>query len=223
MDEPRPLLLLHLPGGGRWQVRNSPARRVPSHGTHLLGSTFAIDLVPVDARGRSGPITWRTLLATEDPSRFVGWGRPVWAPVAGVVALVHDGEPDGPVRRSPVAYPAFALTQGARVSRGVGGVAGNCVVITVAPGGPHLLVAHLRRGSVAVGVGDRVAVGQAVGQCGNSGNSTQPHVHLQVTDSLDYATARGLPLAFDRYRTSAGVAHHALPAEAEIIEAVVDS
>lgn len=65
-------LLLEVPGSGRWQARNSPARRIPSHGTDAFGSSHAIDLVPVDARGRSGPIGWRTLLATEDPARFVG-------------------------------------------------------------------------------------------------------------------------------------------------------
>ena len=212
-------LVLEVPGAGRWQARNSPARRVPSHGTDAFGGRYAIDLVPVDARGRSGPIGWRTLLATEDPTRFAGWGRPVVAPVAGVVALVHDGEPDARVRRSPAAYPGFALTQAARARRGLSGLAGNCVVIAVAAGGPFVLVAHLRNGSVGVRAGDRVAAGQPIGGCGNSGKSTQPHVHLQVSDSIDWPTARGLPFAFAAYRAGGRVVGGGVPGEAEIIEA----
>lgn len=44
-------LVLRLPVGGRWLARNSPANRVPSHGTHLRGTTFAIDFVSVGVLG----------------------------------------------------------------------------------------------------------------------------------------------------------------------------
>ena len=39
---------LEFPFEGRWLTQNSPANRVPSHGTALLASSFAIDFVPVD-------------------------------------------------------------------------------------------------------------------------------------------------------------------------------
>lgn len=61
-------------------------------------------------------------------------------------------------------------------------------------------MAHLRDGSQRVRVGDSVAVGEPVAQCGNSGNATEPHVHLQVMDSADLAVAQGVPLAFAAYR-----------------------
>ena len=214
-------LLLHLPGEGRWQARNSPARRVPSHGSHLFGTTYAIDLVPVDDRGRSGPVSWRTVLATEDPVRFVGFGRTVTAPLAGRVVFTHDGESDGVVRRSPVAFLGHLREQTERARRGLPGLAGNCVVIEVEPEGPYVLVAHLRCGSVAVRPDDVVMPGAPIGECGNSGNSTQPHVHLQVTDSLDWQTTRGLPLAFHAYRGRRGdVIGQGLPDEGEVVEAI---
>ena len=56
---------LDFPFRGRWLVQNSPDRRVPSHGTHLFGTTYAIDFVPVDERGRSAPRTWRSLVSVE--------------------------------------------------------------------------------------------------------------------------------------------------------------
>ncbi len=217
MDEP---VRLDLPGDGWWQARNSPARRVPSHGTDLFGSSYAIDLVAVDERGRSGPIGWRTLLATEDPATFVGFGQVVAAPAAGVVDTVHDGEPDVRVRRSPVAYPRFALTQPRRVRRGLPGLAGNCVVIAT-PSAAFVVVAHLMRGSIVVRPGDRVAAGEPIGRVGNSGNSTQPHVHLQVSDSLEPGRARGLPLVFGGYRGLDGRVHHdSVPAEGETVRRV---
>lgn len=212
-------LLLEVPGAGRWRARNSPARRVPSHGTDAFGGRYAIDLLPVDAAGRSGPIGWRTFLATEDPTRFAGWGRPVTAPVSGTVVLTHDGEPDARVRRSLPGYLGFARTRPERLRRGIGGLAGNCVVIAVAEGGPFVLIAHLRNGSVAVRTGERVTAGRVLGACGNSGNSTQPHVHLQVSDSLDWERARGLPLAFTAYRAGGAVVRGGVPGEAQLFEA----
>ena len=44
--------------------------------------------------------------------------------------------------------------------------------------------------------GDELVVGAPVGECGNSGNSTEPHIHLQAMDRLDMAGARGLPISF---------------------------
>src|SRR5699024_10366688 len=53
---------LAYPFTGRWQVRNSPADRVPSHGTRSFGLAHAIDFVPVTADGRTAPYTVTSLL-----------------------------------------------------------------------------------------------------------------------------------------------------------------
>lgn len=210
-------VLLDFPFRGRWRVENSPARRVPSHGTHLFGETYAIDFVPVDEHGRSAPRTWRTLVATEPPDRFVGFGRPVLAPAAGTVVLTHDGEPDHEARRSQLTLVPYALTQVKRARAGIGAVAGNHVVLGLGPDGPFVLLAHLRRGSLRVAPGDRVELGYTIAECGNSGNSTEPHVHVQVVDSLDWSNARGLPLAFRRPRSAGADQTPWVPAEAEIV------
>lgn len=94
-------LALGLPLAGRSLVQNSPARRVPSHGTDVMATTYAIDLVPVDAQGRSAAVRdWRTLLSTEPPERFMGFGAPVLAPLGGTVVHIRDQEPDHHARRS---------------------------------------------------------------------------------------------------------------------------
>lgn len=192
VDDP---VRLAYPFRGRWLVQNSPADRVPSHGTDLFGTTYAIDFVPVDARGRSAPVRLASLLRPEPPDRFPGFGRPVLAPASGTVLATRDGEPDHDAHRG-LPSVSYALTQRRRLSGGWVGLAGNHVVIEVAPG---VLVAlcHLRRGSIRVEPGESLTTGQPVGGCGNSGNSTEPHLHVQAVDRMDVATARGLPVVFD--------------------------
>jgi hypothetical protein len=209
-------VLLELPFRGRWLVQNSPARRVPSHGTHLFGVTYAIDFVAVDDEGRSAPWSWRSLVGTESPEGFVGFGAPILAPASGTVAIAHDGEPDHRARRSQLALIPYALGQAQRAREGMSAVAGNHVVVALSPGGPYVAVVHLRQGSVRVRVGDRVESGAQLGECGNSGNSTEPHVHVQVTDSTDWPNARGLPLAF---RGVGPDGSDGIPAERSVVSA----
>jgi len=94
-------IVISLPFAGLWLARNSPARRVPSHGTDLLGERYAIDFIAVDHRHRTADRRdWRTLLATEPAERFFSYGRPIVAPADGIVVDVHDGEIDHVGRRS---------------------------------------------------------------------------------------------------------------------------
>ena len=79
-----------LPFSGGWKVENSPRRRIPSHGTNLLATTYAIDFVGVDDQDRSAPgVSWRTVDSTEPPELFFVFGRPVLSPVSG------EAEPGG--------------------------------------------------------------------------------------------------------------------------------
>jgi len=216
-------IALEIPGPGRWLVQNSPARRVPSHGTELFGSRYAIDLVGVDARGRSAPRSLRSLVTVERPEAFTGFGRPVLAPLAGEVVVVHDGEPDHAARRSAVTLLPYALGQASRVREGIAAIAGNHVILT-ARDGVCVAIVHLKRGSIRVAVGDRVQAGAQLGECGNSGNSTEPHVHLQATDRAEMLAARGLPIVFRCFRelTRGGEWAErtmAVPGEGSLIEA----
>ena len=132
------------------------------------------------------------MLSVEPPEIFRGFGVPILAPVAGTVVLTHDGEADHVARRSTPAQIPYAFGQVARVRAGAAAVAGNHVVLGLGPAGPYVLLAHLRRGTVRVAARRRAASSSVrpVGECGNSGNSTEPHVHLQATDSVAWETAR---------------------------------
>jgi hypothetical protein len=215
---------LALPFTGRWLTRNSPARRVPSHGLDLFGERYAIDFVGVDDRHRTAGVRdWRTFLASEPPERFVAFGRPILAPASGTVVDVHDGEPDHEARRSQPALVPYALGQAARLRQGVTAVAGNYVTIALPGSGTFVALAHLQAGSVRVAVGRQVVEGEQIATCGNSGNSTQPHVHVQVMDSADLSVARGVPMTFRRFRSWTGrarsrVVERGLPDEGAVVE-----
>ena len=203
---------LCYPFRGSWMARNSPARRVPSHGTYLFGSSHAIDFICVDEAGRSAPWGLHAALGTEPPERFTGFGRPVLAPIAGEVVVAHQGEPDHVARRSLPAGLWYLLGQTGRARGGAAAIAGNHIVIAASEHGPFVLLAHLRDTSLRVGGGDHVAAGDQVGECGNSGNSIQPHVHVQATDSIQWQSAKGLPI---RFLGADGAL--ALPAESQIV------
>ncbi len=190
-----------LPFAGRWLTQNSPARRVPSHGLDVFGERYAIDFVAVDDRHRTaGTRDWRTFLGTEPPERFVAFGQPILAPSGGTVVSVHDGEPDHEARRSQLALVPYALGQAGRLREGATALAGNHVVLALPGGKAFVALAHLRTGSVRVRVGQSVALGEHLADCGNSGNSTQPHVHVQAMNSADLSVASGLPMVFRRFR-----------------------
>lgn len=210
---PADAVVLDFPFRGSWRVENSPARRVPSHGTYAFGTSHAIDFVAVDDTGRSAPPTWRSLVAPEPAEIFIGFGQPILAPLSGTVVAVHDGEPDHEGRRSQLTLVPYMLGQAERIRAGVAAIAGNHVVIAAGNNGPFVLLAHLRQGTVQVRPGQPVQVGDSVAQCGNSGNSTEPHVHVQVSDSIDWNRARGVPLAF---RDRGGTVW--VPGESEIVK-----
>ncbi|MFZ5857424.1 MAG: peptidoglycan DD-metalloendopeptidase family protein [Chloroflexota bacterium] len=109
---------------------------------------------------------------------------PVVAPADGVIVKARDGEPD----QTPGVVSTTALPEG------------NHVAIQLNETGTYLIIAHLKLGSVAVKVGDTVREGQIIGACGNSGHTSEPHIHIhhqrQNPNLFPLNFAEGLPLFF---------------------------
>ncbi|GAA4283205.1 hypothetical protein GCM10022261_07360 [Brevibacterium daeguense] len=192
-------LELDYPFTGRWRVRNSPANRIPSHGTTLFGLSYAIDFVPVDENGRSAPFTPGSFIRPEPPTTFVGFGRVITSPVDGEVVGLHDTEPDHDSYRG-LPSVRYALTQRQRLRRGWLNVIGNHVLIeTAISPGTRVVVAlcHLQQASVAVKAGQSLRRGDRIGLCGNSGNSTEPHLHMHAVDGRDLIRANAVPITFE--------------------------
>ena len=158
---------LAFPFEGRWLVQNSPANRVPSHGTRRFATAHAIDFVPVVGARRTAPFTIAALLNPKSPDSFPGFGRAILAPLDGTVVSAFDGRPDHVAHRGLPSI-AYALTQARRAAAGWMALAGN-----------HVLI---ESGVLA--------------RCGNSGNSTEPHVHVQAMAGPDAEIAEAVPITF---------------------------
>ncbi len=181
------------PVTGRWLAVNSPATRVPSHGVSAYGQTYALDLVHDPIDGSRPGFGWWPL--ARRPQDFPGFGQPVLAPADGVVVRVHDRERDHWSRTSPAALLYLFTVESLRDLFGPSRVLGNHVVLDLGAG-VYTVAAHLHRHSVRVTVGVAVRAGEQIGECGNSGNSSEPHLHFQLQDHQRVALAAGLPFRF---------------------------
>lgn len=112
-------------------------------------------------------------------SDYFIYGAPVIAAAAGTVHVVIDGVPDN----AP-----------SQMNRDV--VPGNLVVIDHG-NGEYAHYAHLVPGSMRVKVGQRVTAGDTLGLVGNSGNSSEPHLHFHVQDNARIDHGAGVDIVFN--------------------------
>ncbi|GAA2492861.1 hypothetical protein GCM10010406_31160 [Streptomyces thermolineatus] len=179
-----------------------PCTRASRHGPrpHTLARSFAVDLVPGSGEppARSGPS---------------GAGAVVLAPADGTVVAVHGTARDhrtgtgvAGVVRTAVGRTAGRLL---REAFGARAVFGNHVVLDLHDG-THVLLAHLRRGSIRVTVGEEVRAGRPLAGCGTSGSvgvRGEPRLHVQVMDRpWPGRAAVGVPLVL-REEDGAGSGH----------------
>ncbi len=116
---------------------------------------------------------------------YWAWGQAVLAPAGGTVVVIVNDEPDLP--------PNATLERRAQV----GNPDGNHVVIETGEG-EYVFIAHMQEGSVQVAAGDVVEARDLLGLTGNSGNSSESHIHIHAQDSPNLLdpTATGLPIRF---------------------------
>ena len=163
--------------GGTFTSGHAGARtRINYHFAHPA-QRYALDVVAANALGMRARGLWPREL-----ERYEVWGDTVVAPCAGAITRARGDLPDqSPPDRDSV------------------NVAGNHVVLRCDGSDVTVLLAHLMRGSVRVVPGARVRAGDPLGRAGNSGNTTEPHLHVHAErgggDSL--GRGRGVPLTFD--------------------------
>jgi hypothetical protein len=154
--------------------------RLAVDGSHLAKiETFAIDWVRLEGNR----------IFTGDGTRnedYFAFGAEVLAVADGTVAFVRDGIPEDTPDEPPTTVHQ-PLDYG-----------GNEVVLEIAPG-VYAFYAHLQPGSITVQPGETVTTGQVLGLLGNTGNSTGPHLHFQLSDGPDVLTATSLPFVLDAW------------------------
>lgn len=198
--EPRSPVEVEPPVTGRWTALNSPVDQVPSHGTHVYGQTYAIDIVADPETGEGEAPARPEFLRLWPPFRrnraFPAFGAPLLAVADATVVAASDGQRDHLSRSSLLGLVYLMLIEGnIRSIAGAHRVIGNHVILGLGDG-TYAVYAHARRGSLRVKAGDTVRAGQQIARCGNSGNSSEPHLHVHLMDSPDLDDARGVPFTW---------------------------
>jgi murein DD-endopeptidase MepM/ murein hydrolase activator NlpD len=181
----KPALVIAPPlRGDNWLAGNGPSntsghRRalIPVDGKSWISQRFAIDWVRLFPDGGTSHGD------RADNKNYRAYGEEALAVADGVVSETKDGIPQnvpGPTSR---AVPITMETIG-----------GNHVILDLGDG-IFAFYAHLQPGTLRVKVGDKVKQGQVLGLVGNSGNSTEPHLHFDICDRSSMLGSEGLPYA----------------------------
>ena len=163
----------------------------PINGVLSVPQRFALDFFLLDDQHR----TW--IGDRTDVHSYLSYGQPAIAASDGTVVVASDGRPDQPPPHAPPTPP-------------IADTVGNHVIIKVKQGDiddgdqpdriiRYLLYAHLKPGSIAVRVGQRLHRGDQVGLIGNSGFSSTPHLHFQVLTTPTFYPTDSTPYVFDRF------------------------
>ena len=151
---------------------------LPVNGDIKPPEQFAIDWVQLNEKNEccSGPVT--------DLNSWPFFRAPILAAAAGTVVAAVNNEPE------QVPGPPKGIT--------ADNAPGNHIVEDIG-NGRYILYAHLHTGSIppSITVGSVLSPGQKIGELGNTGSSTSPHLHFQVMDRPSALDSIGLPFVFD--------------------------
>ncbi len=164
-------VVLSAPFRGEWLVVNGGPSSLINlhHGYPNQRDALDIERI-VDGRDR--------IDSSHGLAAYPSWDQPLYAPANGVVTEVENDMEDNNLSRE---QPA-----------------GNHIVMDLG-NGHFVMMAHLEKGSVLVNEGDKVTRGQLVARCGNSGNTSGPHLHIQVQDKPKFLESgvKTFPILFE--------------------------
>lgn len=188
-DNYPPKTLFSLPFNGKWTAMNGGVTPETSHSWDILNQRYAYDFVIQDADAKSYPAP--NPLRPLRPADFYAYSQPILAPADGEVVQVRDGIRDH--QRPGTGWLDWSVRD----------FRGNFVVIRHAEG-EYSFLAHLIKGSIRVKPGQSVRRGDILGLCGNSGHSTEPHLHFHVQNAPNFYRSIGLPVTFVNYEVENG-------------------
>jgi len=142
---------------GKYIVLNGGSR--PMVNAHFNGSAqnYAVDIVGLNSLGMRAS----SIGGGKNLSNYVIFGKPVFSPCSGKVLVVVDKFDD--------LVPPITDTNN---------IAGNHILIEF--NGKEVLLAHFKKGSIKVNVGDLVDTNTLLGNVGNTGNTSEPHLHMHI-------------------------------------------
>lgn len=174
----RPAVRYSLPFRGQWTVANGGPDKKSSHSWDIPTQRYAYDFLILNHSGQS---------CTGDKTvlqNYYCYGREVLAPADGVVVDAKDS------------YKDSRTFGNGSVDRTAKDIRGNYLVIQHAEN-EYSFIAHLLPKSIKVKVGRQVKRGEPIALCGNSGNTSEPHIHFQIQDGRSFLASAGLPITFE--------------------------
>jgi hypothetical protein len=186
---------LHLPFTGAWYVYWGGRTAAQNYHVIARDQRFACDFLML-ARGNSGR-SYRG--SGESNTDYYCFGQPIYAPADGLVVKAENELPDN----TPGDMNAKAAL-------------GNYVILDHGSG-EFSFFAHFRRGTVAVRDGERVKWGQMLAQCGNSGHSSEPHLHYHLQNSPIPFRGAGLPAFFVEYLANGNPVSRGEPVARQVV------
>lgn len=165
---------------GDFTIYNGGGGYLLNHHNFVKPQHYALDIVQTISEGQTSIIP-----ESKDITQYKIFGAPIHAPCDGVVVDTRNHILD---REAQFMGTDTETTAGNYVLL-------YCQNVTVKMG-------HIKKGTVKVNVGDKVSTGQILGQVGNTGNTTEPHLHLQVMRGLvkndkDSENAQGIPVLYN--------------------------
>ena len=204
-------LVLEFPLRGEWMTPNTPGKKIPSHGTDMLGQRYAFDFWQVDYKTSN----FKFYDGSKLKYYFRGiplekcycWGKEVYAPCDGKIVKSEDGCKE----RNPVNFFTDMCTvlknaftfKPEKKGFSWHSLIGNYIIMECAEN-IYAAFAHFQKGSITVKAGEQIKKGQILGRVGHSGNSTAPHLHFHIMDNIDLLKANGIPCVFERYEILTG-------------------
>jgi len=164
---------LSLPFKGEWTVFWGGDTKELNYHVVSVAQKNAFDIVIMDEKGKSYKTNGET---NED---YYAFGKELYAPSDGEVVLVVDGIKDN---KPGVLNQIF--------------IPGNTVIIKTV-NNEYLFFAHFKQHSIKVKQSQKVKQGQLLGLCGNSGNSSEPHLHFHIQNVEDMNVATGVKCYFN--------------------------
>jgi peptidase M23-like protein len=174
--------------GKNWSAANGPSNTSPHrraiiqvNGLPKIGQRYAIDWLQLGDDGTS------FTGAKDQNSSYHAWDQEIHAVADGKIVEVKDGIPENVPNSDKLAIQMTMDT-----------IPGNHIIEDLG-GGHFAAYAHLRPGSLKVKSGDTVHAGDVIAHLGNTGNSSEPHLHFQICDSPSFLNSDGLPFAIDKF------------------------
>ena len=160
------------------------------NGHAWLAQRYAIDWVQYQTVD-GVRTTWK---GPEDKNEsYFCYNQPIYSVADGKVVDMADGLPENVPHSGKYAVPID-----------FNNAAGNHAVVEIAPH-RFVLYAHMRPGTVRVKVGDQVRTGEVIGVVGNTGSSTEPHLHMHIDDQPSFLAGNGVPYEFTEGEASGPV------------------